>query len=177
MKQTEEWKSVPGWANYSVSNLGQVKNQFGRILKPFRGGPHKVWTVQLRDSGLAVTTGIHRIVAEAFVPIPKDGKNLRVRHKDGNMDNICARNLEWYTPEYLPPPLPKGAQLARKHGRYVGLAAKQAERTMAQKIETMLLRGYKRVTVSKKLGVHPSLVDQIAMQVAERLARENERKL
>lgn len=78
--------------DYYVSNLGQVKNKHGRILKPaIRNGYCRVY---LKDKWYPV----HRLVAMAFIPNP-DGLP-EVNHKDFNKFNNCVDNLEWCTRKY-----------------------------------------------------------------------------
>lgn len=49
--------------------------------------------VMLHDNGEWVTRYIHELVAEAFIPNPDNKKYIR--HKDGNIRNNRATNLEW----------------------------------------------------------------------------------
>ena len=94
----ETWKDVVGFDGlYQVSNLGNVKNKNGRLLKPQqrRHGYLSVWLYgkdHLRGrNGKAFS--IHRIVAEAFLLNPNN--LLEVNHKDENKQNNCVDNLEW----------------------------------------------------------------------------------
>lgn len=172
----EKWKKVSGWESYKVSDLGKVMNKKGYIMKPFRNGVGKVLSIKLSENGFYMVSGLCRIVADNFLEAPDNYGNMKVGFKDGNPDNCKASNLEWV--QIVRPPLPKlqkGAQIALKHGKYVGQAAMRKERTLRQKMETMLKRGYKRVTVVKRLGVHPALVDQVAIELAEKILKEQNR--
>jgi hypothetical protein len=51
----------------------------------------------LRDDGQWVVRRVHELVAETFVPNPD--LLPEVRHKDGNLKNNNADNLEWCRPE------------------------------------------------------------------------------
>lgn len=54
--------------------------------------------LQDRD-GVWTAVHVHELVAETFVPNPANLKY--VRHKDGDVRNNCADNLEWSsTPEF-----------------------------------------------------------------------------
>lgn len=91
----EDWRVIPDFPNYAVSDTGLVKNlKTGRILRPgvHRQGYLLVW---LSDHGLRYGKSIHRLVTEAFIPNP-DGKS-QVNHKDGNKTNNHVDNLEWST--------------------------------------------------------------------------------
>ena len=115
-KQIEIWKNIPNFDGiYQVSNLGRIRsvdkyievesnNQFvnytivkkieGRILKQNKM-PCGYLKVNLRKDRKEVTKRVHRLVAEAFIPNPK---NLpQVNHKDCNRLNNNVDNLEWVT--------------------------------------------------------------------------------
>jgi hypothetical protein len=86
----EEFKVINGFENYSVSNLGNVKNnKTNRILK------HDIWkgyrTVKLNK----IKQKVHRLVAMTFIPNPNN--NLIVDHIDNNPSNNKVDNLRWCT--------------------------------------------------------------------------------
>lgn len=96
----EEWKEITDYPNYSVSNLGRVKNNTtNRILYGHDTGKY----YKNGKGYLAVHLGrnpnkfakVHRLVAIAFVPNP-DNKPF-VNHIDGDTHNNVASNLEWCT--------------------------------------------------------------------------------
>lgn len=111
----EEWRDVIGFEGaYQVSNLGRVKSLDraidyinngtstilhikGRLLKlnPDRDGYPRV---SLKFGKKIKLAGVHRLVAQAFLPNPD---NLPcVNHKDYQRDNNCVDNLEWCTVDY-----------------------------------------------------------------------------
>lgn len=107
----EIWKQVDGYGGfYEVSNLGRVRSKERitdiqpychivrkpRILRAQFNGTY--YRVVMSLEGKARQVLIHRLVAEAFIPNPK---NLpQVNHKDENGKNNHVNNLEWCTMQY-----------------------------------------------------------------------------
>lgn len=94
----EVWKQIDD--RYSVSNLGRIKSNYAnkdRILKPFFNNDGYLM-VDIRKPGHRKSVGVHRLVAQAFLPNPN---NLpQVNHKDEDKTNNRVDNLEWCTLQY-----------------------------------------------------------------------------
>lgn len=90
-----EWRDVPGYDNYEVSNDGQIRRK-PFVLKP-GSIPSGHLTVALSTgNGKPKSMYVHRLVALAFTDNP-DGKPI-VNHKNGNPKDNRVENLEWATP-------------------------------------------------------------------------------
>lgn len=97
----ETWKYIKGLNRmYQISNLGRVKTfqpryKTSRILKPGLASMGYL-TVCLRlPNGNRRTHYIHRLIAKAFIPNPKNKRCIN--HIDGNKLNNGIKNLEWVT--------------------------------------------------------------------------------
>ena len=100
----EQWKDIDKYPNYQVSTIGRVKRKKGvdsrgymwqeRILKltPDRNGYLGVF---LSEGGTEKRFQVHRLVATAFIPNPRN-VNI-VNHLDCNPQNNDVANLEWCT--------------------------------------------------------------------------------
>ena len=109
MDQEERWLPVAGYeSHYEVSDRGRVRSldrkvlgrwgcqqtKTGRVCKP-RRGTNGYLTVSLHRDGVRRLVGVHRLVAQAFVPGEATG--LEVCHNDGDRDNNSPSNLRWDT--------------------------------------------------------------------------------
>jgi hypothetical protein len=91
----EQWKTIEGYEDYQVSDLGNVKSfKRGkeRILKPSitRGYLH----ICIFKNGKQKNKTVHQLVAEAFLNHKPCGLKLVVNHKDFNKQNNHVDNLE-----------------------------------------------------------------------------------
>ena len=91
---TEEYRIIVGHENYSVSNLGNVKNNMTQCIikqRKHTGGCYCI--VDLRKDKIRKTCTIHRLVALAFIE-PIQDKPI-VDHIDNNPSNNNVFNLRW----------------------------------------------------------------------------------
>jgi len=92
--ENEIWKDVIGYEGlYKVSSVGNVKNRFGRNLKPSFGRGYK--RVVLFSKAKDTTKYVHRLVAESFLLNLE--KKQTVNHINGNKLDNKIENLEWLT--------------------------------------------------------------------------------
>ena len=94
----EKWKILDfeeGYENYSVSDMGNIKNNItNKILKGDPSSEYIRYNLYNRKLKKQIKFSGHRLVALYFV----DGdKSLIINHKDGNKQNNVAENLEWVT--------------------------------------------------------------------------------
>ena len=117
--EREEWKTISGFDDYQVSDLGQVRSlKKGRplMLKIFDNGHGYQW-VCFWIKGKSFRKYVHRLVAQAFIgPIPD---KLHVSHLNENNQDNRAVNLCYETPsENAKRPLHcKKQGLSRRMGR------------------------------------------------------------
>lgn len=99
----EEWRTIPGFSKYDVSNLGRVMSHARggtpRIRKSTRlnsrGDPGYRLMSLVDDSGKAHGKLVHRLVLEAFVgPCPP---GMEACHEDDDPENNALSNLSWDT--------------------------------------------------------------------------------
>ena len=96
--ETEEnWKVIPGFSNYEVSNLGRVKSKKWnkeRILRQMNNRGYK-HVILAGDDGKKQTMRVHRLVAQAFVENPEHKPT--VDHINNNPADNRSSNLRWAT--------------------------------------------------------------------------------
>ena len=85
----EEWRSIKGYENYYISNLGRVAGG-GRMLVPyFNNG---TYCAGLTKNGKTILKPINRLMAEAF-ELHNPNNYRYVLFKDGNGANLRLDNI------------------------------------------------------------------------------------
>jgi hypothetical protein len=99
--EMEEWKLIPGYLFYQVSNLGNIrrigsthKNSAGFIPK-FTPGSDGRLRVTLYENGLQDKWCVHQLVMLAFKGATPQG--MEIRHLDGDYQHNWLTNLEFGT--------------------------------------------------------------------------------
>ena len=103
----EIWKDIKGFeSKYKISSNGNCYSYFlNRNLKPTID-TNGYLLYKLSKDGKQYTIRAHRLVAEAFIPIPNELKQyigtryLQVNHKDEDKTNNIYTNLEWCDRDY-----------------------------------------------------------------------------
>lgn len=100
MSAQEQWRTVEGFPDYAVSDLGRVASRKGKqpkILRPYlSGGDNYPYpAVTLHQNGRRRIRRVHSLVAEAFIGPRPDGHE--VRHINGDPMDPSARNLVYGT--------------------------------------------------------------------------------
>jgi hypothetical protein len=99
----ENYKTIEGYENYEVSDLGNVRNiKTGKILKPqfSNGQPYRCVTI---SNGKSKPFAVHILVAMAFlghVPNGKKAESIVVDHIDNDKSNNQRNNLQLVTNRY-----------------------------------------------------------------------------
>ena len=92
----EEWKKIPKFYNYSISNYGRVRNNTTlQILKPIKD-INGYYRVNIRNYNKPYNFLIHRLVISVFNPV-KDMKKMQVDHINRKRDDNRIENLRWIT--------------------------------------------------------------------------------
>lgn len=168
---TEEWKTIPGWDLYEISNMGRlkgkdriIKNHNGsylrkaRMLKPVRDG-HGYYAHELKQNGKHKSMKIHRAVAMAFIPNPEN--KPCVNHIDNDPGNNRVDNLEWCTMQENTDWMIKQGR-AKRTQQWLDKLHKSQEPTYKAVIGTNLITGEKiffdRVNAVREAGFQSSCV-------------------
>jgi hypothetical protein len=130
----EEYKIITTFPNYSISNLGNCKNnKTNRILK---NRPMKIgyFQVQLFNDETRGGNGqnhyIHRLVALYFIENPNNKTD--VDHKNGNKSDHSIENLRWVSKSEN---MRNQKKATNKSSSYVGISYDSSRNKWQSKIE------------------------------------------
>lgn len=124
----EIWKDIIGFEGvYEISSYGRVRSvKSGRILSTSKcGGCRGYLSVCLSKNGKRYGKLVHRLVAEAFIPVVEGLSE--VNHKDEDKTNNRVENLEWCDHKYnmnYGSRMNKTRETRLKNGTYSGLDKK-----------------------------------------------------
>ena len=97
-----EWKNLPDWPMYEISDDGQVRRTVqgrnwpaGKIKTPQRM-PNGYLQVHLYSGGRCYSRGIHRLLCLAFYGPPPSAEH-EAAHRNGARQDNRINNLRWVT--------------------------------------------------------------------------------
>lgn len=100
---SEEWRTVPGYPTYAVSNHGRIcrvgattRYRASRKMLGVKPGRNGYRAVALHADGKQRSTSVHVVVCETFHG-PRPSEDHEVAHFDGDRLNNRADNLRWAT--------------------------------------------------------------------------------
>ncbi len=88
-------KEIPGTQGFLASSSGRIFSPDGKERNYYQNGDGYKTASVLDNDGRWTTFGVHRLVALAFILPPSDPTYLTVNHRDLNLSNNEATNLEW----------------------------------------------------------------------------------
>lgn len=168
-----EWRAVRGFeGKYEVSDDGRVR-RCARVITRSNGHVYHVAEKELAQVrwghkrlylgvGLKVaprtnrTFGVHRLVAEAFIPNPDELPH--VNHQNLNKHDNRKANLEWATESENQQ---HAALRGRFHGRTNPNARFKLQPKQVDEIIWRLAQGARQVDLARDYGVSPSMIGHI----------------
>lgn len=120
MKEVEEFRVIPTYEDYMVSNYGSVKSmKYGKerlmkLPKNKEGYP----MVNLRSNGKSYVQTVHKLVAMAFLAHKPNGITMVVDHIDGDKSNNKLSNLRVVSNKQNTTSYRKGYYFCKQKNKY-----------------------------------------------------------
>jgi len=90
----EIWVDITGYnGNYMISNLGNIKNKEGKLMKCCQNRGYKIISLSL--NGVKKQLKVHRLIAIEFIENIYD--KPQINHINGIRNDNRLENLEWCT--------------------------------------------------------------------------------
>ena len=188
----EEWRDVVGWENlYKVSSFGRIatlshtidytSDYDGEIIPKIYKVKQCVRKMYKDRAGYSVVTlrkgkyfkllKVHRLVAMAFIPNPK---NLpQVNHKDEDKSNNTIENLEWCSDLYNNNYGTRNKRIrqkiakAHKDGRLKGAAKASSKSVVAVSLDDGSTIAFERMSYLHEYGFERHLVSKCCRNIRE----------
>lgn len=100
-KDISGYFSIVGNSSLVINKQYKFINYFTRkevkITLPSKETRYPIINIKDKDSYPFSTRTVHRLVALAFIPIPKNRNSLYINHKNGIKTDYTVDNLEWNT--------------------------------------------------------------------------------
>lgn len=103
---TIEWRTIKGFEDYQVNNIGDVRRIVAKIgtrkkvpyllKKRVNSDGYIQYVLANYNNGITKNIGAHRLVALAFIENDNPLRN-QVNHINGNKQDNRVENLEWVT--------------------------------------------------------------------------------
>lgn len=159
MATNSDWKNVPGFPGYFVTNAGAILGPSRNVLKPMASEDGHLYILIPKARKITVRKlFIHRAVLLAFVgPCPE---GMECRHLDGDPSNNVVDNLAWGTQ------LENAADRVR-HGRAPrGEQSKTAKLTEKQVFEIKRRVGFETLRqLGAEYGVSHTAIRRAALGI------------
>ena len=91
----EEWKTIKGWEDYQISNLGNVWSKKRKMQLKLSSNLDGYQRICLHNGSYRKWFYVHDLVARHFIDDPPDWLELEVNHKDNDRSNNRVDNLQW----------------------------------------------------------------------------------
>lgn len=90
----QEWKEIPKYPNYEISNLGIIRNKNGKIKSINNLSNNRYKTVELSKNGFKKRFTVHQLMAITFLNHIPNGHEIVVDHINNNSLNNQLSNLQ-----------------------------------------------------------------------------------
>ena len=130
LKIREDWKDIEGFEDYTIDKKGNIYSKRKRKYLKQTINKFGYCKVTLQKDKYKKVFSVHRLVAQAFIPNPKN--KPQVNHIDSNRQNNNVKNLEWVTAK-------ENIQHALKNKRFENMGIINSERMKKSKL---YLKGY-----------------------------------